>query len=243
MADTFFSWIIDRDIAVKEIDKSVVEHHGTGIPYQTRRYWNCEALREREKKKITLNLYGIEFLAHIEMRNNRTRLFWMSDFRDAAGFSSFSDENIRKLLRPYLLFKKYDDNRYNTEVISQGMDYKQAKNLPENTSCFIEGKKKIYYSTKYERNGYCRAQAIKIHGCKCSVCGFDFETVYGKLGIGYTEIHHRKPLHSLEEEMEVNPEADLVPVCSNCHRMLHRRRDRIITIEELRNIVNYQATN
>lgn len=47
MADTFFSWIIDRDIAVKEIDKSVVEH-GTGIPYQTRRYWNCEALRERE---------------------------------------------------------------------------------------------------------------------------------------------------------------------------------------------------
>lgn len=64
--------------------------------------------------------------------------------------------------------------------------------------------------------------------------------MYGDLGEGYTEIHHKKPLHSLEEEVEVNPETDLVPVCSNCHRMLHRRRDRIMTIEELKKIINTQ---
>lgn len=238
MEDKIFSWFIDGDIAVKEIDKSVVDHHGTGIPHQTRGYWNCEGMEEGEKKDVILEMNGIEYPARIELRRKRTRLFWYSKFKAAADFDMFSDEETRKLLKPFLLFRKIDQDRYSVDVISQGIEFEKAKSVIESSSCYVEGRQKVYYSTKYERNGKCRQQAIKIHGCKCSVCGFDFEAVYGELGMRYIEIHHKKPLYSLEEEIEVDPVMDLAPVCSNCHRMLHRKRDRIITIEELKNIID-----
>lgn len=237
MKNKIFSWFIDGDIAVKEIDKSVVDHHGTGIPQEIRGYWNCEGLKEGEKKKVVLEMSGIEYQAHIELRENRTRLLWYSNLKDAAEFDLFCDVETRKLLKPFLLFRKVAKDRYSVDVVSQGIEFEKVKNITESSSCYVEGKQKVYYSTKYERNGKCRQQAIKIHGYNCSVCGFDFEAVYGELGVRYIEIHHKKPLYSLEEEINVNPETDLAPVCSNCHRMLHRRRDRIISIEELKNII------
>ena len=69
------------------------------------------------------------------------------------------------------------------------------------------------------------------------VCDFDFEEAYGELGKDFIEVHHTKPLYSLEEKMEINPEEDLVCLCSNCHRMIHRRRDKILTVEELKEIM------
>ena len=33
---------------------------------------------------------------------------------------------------------------------------------------------------------------------------------------------------------EVNPETDLVCLCANCHRMMHRSREHVMTVEELR---------
>ena len=70
----------------------------------------------------------------------------------------------------------------------------------------------------------------------CSVCGFDFEKVYGELGESFIEVHHNKPLFTLGGNKEVI--IDLDCVCSNCHRMLHKRRNEILTVEELRKIVN-----
>ncbi|MBR3918614.1 MAG: HNH endonuclease [Clostridia bacterium] len=72
------------------------------------------------------------------------------------------------------------------------------------------------------------------------VCGFDFEKTYGDLGKDFIEVHHTKPLFSLEEEVKINPRTDLVCVCSNCHRMIHRKRDSIISIDELKKIINKQ---
>lgn len=68
---------------------------------------------------------------------------------------------------------------------------------------------------------------------KCLVCGFSFEETYGELGTGYIEAHHLIPLSQLEESY--SEEKDLVPVCSNCHRMLHRRPD--VGINGLRTIL------
>jgi putative restriction endonuclease len=66
----------------------------------------------------------------------------------------------------------------------------------------------------------------------CSVCGFDFEQVYGEIGRDFIEAHHTKPVASLEENERVTIE-DLLPVCSNCHRMLHRRMP-LLTADELK---------
>lgn len=68
---------------------------------------------------------------------------------------------------------------------------------------------------------------------KCQICGFNFEEVYGKLGEDYIEGHHIIPLASRKEEC-ISRIEDVVLVCANCHRMLHRKKG--ITIDELKNI-------
>jgi 5-methylcytosine-specific restriction enzyme A len=54
------------------------------------------------------------------------------------------------------------------------------------------------------------------------VCGFNFERVYGALGGDFIHVHHLVPVTSLRREREVDPVADLVPVCPNCHAMIHQ---------------------
>lgn len=57
----------------------------------------------------------------------------------------------------------------------------------------------------------------------CEVCNFSFVKFYGKLGWGFIEAHHVLPLSQSVGETETRIE-DIVLVCSNCHRILHRRR-------------------
>jgi 5-methylcytosine-specific restriction protein A len=67
-------------------------------------------------------------------------------------------------------------------------------------------------------------RTLRLHGrLACVACTFDFAVKYGQHGEGYIECHHTSPLSELAEERETRPE-DVVLVCSNCHRMLHRRR-------------------
>lgn len=85
----------------------------------------------------------------------------------------------------------------------------------------IEGNVKYYYGKRYERDSNNRKLAIKKHGLNCYTCGFNFEKVYGERGKDFIEVHHIKPLSTLEEAVEINPMTDLVPLCANCHRMVH----------------------
>ncbi|WP_138418228.1 HNH endonuclease [Aquibacillus sediminis] len=101
----------------------------------------------------------------------------------------------------------------------------------------IEGNIKYYYGKRYERDCKNRMLAIKKHGLNCYVCGFNFEEKYGKYGKDFIEVHHIKPLSTLEKAVEINPETDLVPLCANCHRMIHRRKDYILNVDELSEVV------
>jgi 5-methylcytosine-specific restriction protein A len=67
---------------------------------------------------------------------------------------------------------------------------------------------------------------------RCSVCNFSFERAYGELGKGFIEAHHTKEVSAMQPGEKTRLD-DLVAVCSNCHRMLHRRYP-ALTIEELR---------
>ena len=66
----------------------------------------------------------------------------------------------------------------------------------------------------------------------CEVCGFNFKAEYGERGDGFIECHHTKPLEALEPGAKTHVR-DLALVCSNCHRMIHRRRP-WLSINELR---------
>jgi len=74
----------------------------------------------------------------------------------------------------------------------------------------------------------------------CSACKFGFEDFYGEIGRGYMEIHHIKPIFAYNDNLEQNINEALenvTPVCSNCHRMIHRKRDEILLIPSLQSLI------
>lgn len=104
-----------------------------------------------------------------------------------------------------------------------------------------EGMKKIKQHKYIERNTkiikYKKDIVLRETGSlKCEVCGFDFYDVYGELGKGYIEGHHKIPLYQIKSETTTTID-DIALVCSNCHRMLHRNDNEILSIEELSKIV------
>lgn len=103
----------------------------------------------------------------------------------------------------------------------------------------VEGDTYEVYSTRYERKPELRQQAIALHGTKCQVCGFSFADRYGDIGEGYIEVHHIKPLS--EGLQEPDPRTDLVCLCANCHRMIHKERDKVMSIEDLKARIKRQA--
>jgi 5-methylcytosine-specific restriction protein A len=86
---------------------------------------------------------------------------------------------------------------------------------------------------QYERDPVARAACLKRHGYRCAVCDFSFEERYGDIGKDFIHVHHKKPLAACRKEYRLDPERDLVPVCPNCHAMLHTT-DPPWTVEELR---------
>lgn len=73
----------------------------------------------------------------------------------------------------------------------------------------------------------------------CQACGFDFFNIYGEIGSDFIEAHHTVPISELEGETKTRVE-DIALVCSNCHRMLHRKRP-WIKMEELKLLINKNA--
>lgn len=122
------------------------------------------------------------------------------------------------------------------EVIVNDIDSEKA----EDDSYYKDGAIKQYYGKRYERNPVNRKKAIEIHGLSCVICGFNFEEVYGERGKDFIEVHHVKPLSTIGKEVDIDPKEDLVPVCSNCHRMIHRRKDEVLTVEELKLLISQQ---
>lgn len=97
------------------------------------------------------------------------------------------------------------------------------------------------------RSPEARRHCLEIKGTRCVVCGFDPVESWGAHGV--IQVHHLKPLHeSLGEtgRTETDPLRDLVPVCPNCHALIHSKpRDmgstRCYTLEEADAIVNGKA--
>lgn len=108
-----------------------------------------------------------------------------------------------------------------------------------NTESCIEGAKTSVNVNKYERSYMARQKCIDTNGCYCHICGLNFENRYGKIGKDFIHVHHIIPLNEVSEEYIVNPIKDLIPVCPNCHAMLHRKiNGKYMSIEELKTIVN-----
>jgi 5-methylcytosine-specific restriction protein A len=91
----------------------------------------------------------------------------------------------------------------------------------------------------YERDPKARAACLKRHGYNCHVCGMNFQDIYGDIGKNFIHVHHRKPLAGRRMDYKVNPTIDLVPVCPNCHVVIHKKEPPL-SVEKVKEIVNCQ---
>jgi len=85
----------------------------------------------------------------------------------------------------------------------------------------------------YERNPEARRICIEHYGAICQICNFDFEKNYGEIGKGFIHVHHLKQISELAGTYQVNPIADLLPVCPNCHAIIHKRKPPY-TVDEIK---------
>ena len=105
----------------------------------------------------------------------------------------------------------------------------------------LEGRMTEAKVLRRQRNRQARQQCLEASGYNCYICGFDFEKTYGEIGKGFLEVHHKRPISTYDEEHEI-PQSELVALCSNCHSMVHRRKE-AMDVDELKNIVQNKQNN
>jgi 5-methylcytosine-specific restriction protein A len=123
-----------------------------------------------------------------------------------------------------------------TGLVLSLLPLEEADDFDAEDTGLPEGARILVEMNRYERSRLNRANCISYHGSKCQVCGFDFGLTYGTIGREVIEVHHKVPVSSLGGSYRVNPITDLLPVCANCHTMLHRRVPPY-SVDELREIM------
>ena len=87
---------------------------------------------------------------------------------------------------------------------------------------YSEGAVKKILVNYFERNPKARQECLDHYGLTCKVCGFNSEEVFGPMGRGFIHVHHLKPLSKIKKGYIVDPIKDLIPICPNCHSMIHK---------------------
>lgn len=148
-------------------------------------------------------------------------------------FEPITAEEIRKIDPKFSNFSQVkqsiDPNTFKDIMALINLKSDQAiipeEILFEDAETYIEGAKKQIVVNAYERNAKARRSCIEIHGTRCVICNFDFGEFYGEDFSGKIHVHHIKKISDVDSEYEVDPKNDLVPVCPNCHMILHSRKD------------------
>lgn len=99
---------------------------------------------------------------------------------------------------------------------------------------FEEGEVSTTIAKRIERSAVARARCLELHGSRCVVCEKLMSDRYGADGEGIIDVHHLNELSLSDGNHVVNPEKDLVPVCPNCHRIIHTKKP-ALSLEAVRN--------
>ncbi len=243
------SWIVLNDcLAVKKTDKSVFESDCSTIPVDIRYFFEIDNIDKGVSHKINIFYNGIEYEAKLYRTNSsfgHTKITWKKDLSGV--INNYFTNVLESKHYPNMLFDKINNSTFvlSFEADSEYSELIQNDKALETivlSSGESEGRKISYYTTRYERSPKNRQQAIDYWGTKCMACGFDFEKTYGPRGKGFIEVHHIRPLSSRTEQVDINPKEDLVCLCSNCHRMVHRDRNSILSLEQLIKLIQSNRT-
>lgn len=79
---------------------------------------------------------------------------------------------------------------------------------------------------------------LEYYGAICDLCGFDYGYTYGEAFENMIEIHNVKHTHEVGNEIspDTDPIKDLIPICCNCHQVIHSQNPPI-SIEKMREMI------
>ncbi len=98
-----------------------------------------------------------------------------------------------------------------------------------------EGERKHVEYERIHRSQQLREACIKEWGYQCQCCGMRFDELYGEeLGSDFIEVHHLQMISTFDDQHPEDYKANLVPLCANCHAMIHRGPDGPLTLSQLR---------
>ena len=74
---------------------------------------------------------------------------------------------------------------------------------------------------------------LHYNGYRCQGCGYKMSELYGEVAERIIHVHHLKPVSKLPPGYEIDPINELVPLCPNCHTVVHARKQPL-TIKQLK---------
>ena len=135
---------------------------------------------------------------------------------------------VRKIDKYRLEIEEMIGNLLNTHSTFQD----ETEIIPSDIN-YPEGKTMQVLVNSFERNHVARIKCIEHYGFKCQVCDISFYEKYGEIGSNFIHVHHKVDLSTIGYEYSVDPISDLIPVCPNCHSMLHMKKPSY-TVDELK---------
>jgi len=241
--ELFQSYLLEKFEGAKEDVAVIMEIAEEILPYTLNEYFGTGFV----------TIYDIKDISEVEQLRKKIKAHNVLKVVDMKAEPRYTEVLkwyrmfLKKMLSndtPFLTPGEYDarfeDSPSNVSDIVGGINpvvHDDADYAPD-----TEGVEHQYNLTKKERNPELRRRCIEYYKSlwggriHCICCGFDFGKAYGELGEGYIEIHHIEPHHTFEGEHEVDPKTKLIPLCSNCHSMIHRVKGQgeCMTLEELK---------
>ena len=125
------------------------------------------------------------------------------------------------------------------ENAALGSEASKPSSLPQTQKIkekeITEGEKKHVEFERAHRNPKLRQACLDKYGYQCQCCGMDFVSLYGEeLGANFIEVHHLQMISTYDESRPEDYVENLVPLCSNCHSMIHHGKEGPITLRKLR---------
>lgn len=239
-----FLTFLEKDVRIKDAiqRKQLVDFAETKLPEFIRHYldMNYEGLYEQTDRtyyeRMRSNVYST---ASAKAANTAEGETYTTILKHVAGFynsKTFKGKEKVQLShaemgKPY----KYVEDVYPKHVAETSHEQKTDHLQPADDELLTEGKIRQVSLTLHERNRKYRQICLNEHGYTCAVCGIDFEKFYGEIGREFIEVHHLERIADTDGEHEIDPKTELVPLCSNCHSMIHRKDGgKPFTLEELK---------
>lgn len=181
-------------------------------------------------------LYSIGFVDILKLPDSQFKRTVLKSF-----------ESWTSRVKAFDILGKFDKDQINKKrfeilvhsSLLPGAQLKKTNTQESNQTYFDEGFKRVIAKEVTVRNKRVVLYAKNKYGVKCAVCEFEFAEKYGAHGFGFIEMHHLNPVKDGKRKTTVN---DLRPVCSNCHRMLHKG-ERLLSIDELKKIIKNHRRN